>query len=173
MSGKKRIKKPVYCWDSCTVLAWFKQEKDKPLDDIALVIQEIENDRAVLLVSTILLTEVLDTAKSGSAAADFRNFIDRSSVRLADVDPRVAEKAANLRAKVLDNKKYTRKLRTPDAIILATAIIYDADVVHSLDRDFLRLSNTDDAERMTITKPKIIGGQTSLLSGTQDGGEKK
>lgn len=97
MSGSKKEKVPVYAWDTSVVLAWFKEEEDKPLEDMGLVIEEVERDKAKLIVSTIVYTEVLAHGPARDAALEFRQFLNRSNVYLANVDPRVAERAVEIR----------------------------------------------------------------------------
>ena len=43
-------KRPRYSWDTNVFLAHFKNEVDKPLEDIRAVAEEIETDKADLII---------------------------------------------------------------------------------------------------------------------------
>lgn len=121
------VKRPIYCWDSSAILGWFNEEEDKPLDDMALVIDEVCKDEAVLLLSVTVYCEVLCVGKGTNGAKKFRSFLDRSTVEMVNVTPPIASLTAKLREKEIEQG---RKLRTPDAQILATAMLYQASVLH-------------------------------------------
>ena len=101
MSGSKHGK-PAIFWDSCVFLAWLKEEKNKPLEDIRAFIADIEGEKILLHVSVLSYTEVLDIFKideplAGTAGTRFRRWVKRQGVDVLDVDPRIAERAADLK----------------------------------------------------------------------------
>lgn len=55
----------------------------------------------------------------------------------ADTTVPIAQKASRIRSR---GEEEGRKIKTPDATIMATAILYEADVLHSLDPRLLNLS---------------------------------
>ena len=59
-------------------------------------------------------------------------------------------------------QKEGRKIETPDAQILATAILYKADVLHTLDERLLHLNGSPIVDGLKITKPGPLSGQTLL-----------
>ena len=95
MSGS--IEKPRIAWDSCIFLAWFNKEEDKKLHDVELILQDIDSGKNVLLVSVVCCAEVLDRAGESTAGTQFREFVKRSNVIVANVDWRIAERAAVFR----------------------------------------------------------------------------
>ena len=122
-----------------------------------MVVQEIEEKKATLLLSVVTFIEVLDVAKSGNAAHEFRQFLKRSNVLLADVDPKVAVKAAEIREKAI---KKSQKIKTPDAIIIATAIVHSANVLHSFNMQ--GLSGSQIVDGLKISQPLLISGQRGM-----------
>ncbi|NJK93077.1 MAG: PIN domain-containing protein [Blastochloris sp.] len=132
MSGKKT----VYYWDSCVYVAWLKQESAHAdyLDSINAIIESNKNGQCTIITSTITMTEVLSTKFDNNQQE--REFVDCFSFKkhlTFDVDPPVAMKARELRDYYISNPITDRKLLAPDAIHLATAIIYTASEFHTFD----------------------------------------
>lgn len=156
MSGSK---KPVLiAWDSCVWIAWFKRERNKPLDDIRDVLKESESGASTVLLSVVCFSEVLDTTEA-AAGTSLREYAKRKNVYPADVDFRVADKASEIRKKsILANTSGSgvNKIKTPDALIAATAIVYKATVLHSFDPDLLSVSETEIVDGLKIIPPKTI-----------------
>ncbi len=44
-----------YCWDTCVLIAWIREEDDKPLADISAVVEQIDDGRANLILPVTLL----------------------------------------------------------------------------------------------------------------------
>jgi predicted nucleic acid-binding protein len=149
-----------YAWDSTTVIAWLCDEATAPLADIGLVVNEIDGDHANLILSATIHAEVLETKHTPEKFQMFKRFSRRSNVINADMTVAIAQKAARIREACL---KEGRKLRTPDATILATAILYKASVLHSLDTDLLNLNGNPIVEGLPITLPLPLSGQRGLL----------
>jgi predicted nucleic acid-binding protein len=129
-------------WDSCIFLAWFNQEDDKPLDEIAALLRMVESGKLVLYVSAICAAEVLDLAGESDAGTKFSAFLKRDYVVPVNVDFRIAQRAAQFRQRIksaLDRGEVSRGLRAPDAIIAASAVIYRVPVLHTFDPDLLVL----------------------------------
>ena len=153
--------KPKYCWDTTTALAWLGEEESAPLADIALVVQEIDANEAILIMPATVYSEILEAEFTPEQLATFEAFLKRSNVHSVDLTPEIARRAAAIRQRGREEKP-KRKLKTPDAQILATAIAYGADALHSLDRDLLQLNGHGTAERMTILKPIPMSRQRGL-----------
>src|SRR5436309_1117421 len=102
MSGNKPTQ---IAWDSCVFLAWFKQEADKPLDQIEMVLKLIEKGRITLVVSAICAAEVLNESGGSDAGKQLLGFIKRDNVIPADADMRIAELAARMRESVIEAVK--------------------------------------------------------------------
>lgn len=156
MSGTEK-KKPIYCWDTCVFLAWFKEEQDKPLADIALVVHEIESRSASLLLSVTTYEEVLDI--EGGAVHKFRDYIKRPYVETANVDTRIAERVAAMRNAAAQDGM---NIKVPDAQIIATALQYKADVLHTFDDKVLRFHKKPIVEGLRIEHPMPLSRQQGL-----------
>lgn len=85
--------------------------------------------------------------------------MNRSNVVTADVSLAVAMKASEIRSMCLTDKL---SLKTVDAQILATAILFKADVLHSTDKGLLRLNGKPCAGGVPITLPQPLGGALAL-----------
>jgi hypothetical protein len=155
-----KFKKPLYSWDSCVLLAWLKEETGAPLADMELVVQEIDNNRANLILAVTVYTEILEIHTNPEQKSLLENFLQRSNIVMAETTMAIASKAGSIRDKALSEH---RQIKTPDATIIATAIIYDANVLHSLDEKILALNNSDVVDKLAITKPCLLSGQKGLI----------
>lgn len=154
-------KKTVYAWDATVLLAWLEEDQSAPLGGIDSVVQEIDDKAATLVVSVVAHTEVLRAKHSDEQIKKFRDFLARSNVLVIDVDLRVSEKAEEIRSKALPTG---RKIKTPDAQHLATAIIYRVDVFHTLDDKLLNLNGSALVDGLVISKPIAKSGQAMFDS---------
>lgn len=154
-----KAKRPKYCWDTSVFLAWIKAEEGSPLDDIELVADEIDGDKADLIVPVTIYTEVLEAKHTKKQIGQFQLFLKRSNVHSVDTTIGIAQKASDIRSRAL---KEGRKLKTPDATVIATALIYGADVLHSLDPHILGLNGSAASEGLRICLPQLITGQKAL-----------
>jgi len=143
-------------WDSCIFLAWFKGEEDKPLAEIEELLNDIAQARITLIVSPIVGAEILDSAGHSPVRNQFREFMKRTNVIAANVDFRVAELAADIREKTREaeaKKQIKQSVRAADALIVATAIIYRVDVLHTFDQILLSLDQSPIVSALRITTP--------------------
>ena len=145
------------------LVAWLRDEDSAPLGDIELVIGEIDAGEAILLVSVLVYSEVLETHYTPEQMARFRSFLQRSNVEVANVTQPIADKSGQIRNRgILAKPK--RSIRTPDATVIATAIIYKANVLHTLEEGgWAALGGSDSVDGLKITKPKPLRGTTSLF----------
>ncbi len=157
------IKIADYSWDASVFIAWLTGEQGAPLDDIAIVVEQLDDGEANLVVSVTAYSEVLEAKHTPQQMTAFRNFLKRSNVALADNTIIIAEKAGQVRSRGLATG---RKIKTPDATYLATAIIYKATVLHSLDPDMLNLNGSPIVDGLAITKPCDYRGQQALPWGS-------
>lgn len=174
MSGTES--RVVYSWDTNVFLAYLNEEKDKPLADIAAVAREIELGKADFIVSTIVIAELLDLVDDESLASDFQEFIRRPNVEIVNVDPRIARRTARLRAEwraTATSDEQARNIKTPDAIIIASAMLAGATVLHSLEPRMRRHHKTALVDGLDITMPMLSGGQLVLrtVKAEKEGGE--
>jgi predicted nucleic acid-binding protein len=163
MSGSESV--PLLAWDSCIFLAWFNEEDDKPLEVIDHLLRQVAEQKASLLVSAVCCVEVLDQAGTSDAGTEFKKYVLRPNIVRASVDWRVAEKAAEIRERVtaeLVAGRMKNGIKAPDALIVATAIIYHATELHTFDPVLLGLDGSPLVDLLRITRPRSLGEQRLL-----------
>lgn len=161
MSSGKRAK-VTYCWDTSVFLAWLGEEATAPLNDIGLVADEIDRGDANLLVPVTVYSEVLEAKNTPAQMEKFRKFLDRSNVVVADTTKVIADKAGQIRSRGIQVHP-PRSIKTPDATMMATAIVYGTDVFHSLEPKHHNLDGSPIVDGLKIELPKLFGGQGSFL----------
>jgi predicted nucleic acid-binding protein len=125
---------PVIYWDTCVFLAWITQEQRKPgeMAGIESSVVEIESNRWKLITSAITFAEILESYSGAENVKKFKELFKRPNIASINTDMRIGELAGELKDYYvkLGGK---RKLSTPDALHLATAIQYGADEFHTFD----------------------------------------
>jgi predicted nucleic acid-binding protein len=155
------MSKPIrYSWDTSVFIAWMAEEQDKPLADIQVVVEEINTGKAVLIVPVTVYTEILRTKYTQEQLDKFDGFLKRSNVIKVDTTFPIAQKASRIRAMA---EAENRRIKTPDATIIATAILYKAEVLHSFDPHQLNLDQSNIVDGLRISPPISVGGQHGLL----------
>lgn len=99
--------------------------RDDALHEIAGQAVRTERDRHALAISALTYTEILvGPLRAGGQAVEV---VERfaAQVRIVDLSPAIARLAAELRA--------TRGLKLPDAVIVATGLRLEADVIMTAD----------------------------------------
>ena len=107
-------------------LIYYMEEHPQYLPLVEPVIDAIDAGTITAYTSTVTLLEVLTKPlQEGdqALAGEYREILTSSRLHLISVTPEVAEEAAKLRAKY--------RLRAPDAIQIATAILNHADLLIS------------------------------------------
>jgi predicted nucleic acid-binding protein len=149
--------KPVIYWDTCVFIAWLKDEKDKWPPSIWQGIQDVADlvqiGQAILVTSTLTRVEVFLGTLTQEQKQKFAGILRRKNVQEVAPHMRIADRASAIREK--------HRIKTPDAIHLATAILYDVDEMHTMDgwhedgkRDgLLALSGNVAEYKLTITEP--------------------
>lgn len=162
---------PLYYWDTCLFLAWLKDE-ERPTGEMDGVRELIERSRrreARLMTSTLTSVEVLSSKMPVGFDNLFNSLLKRIS--RASVDIKVAAIAHDLRDFYAARQAEVgnKTLSTPDAIHLATAILYRADEFHTFDErgssrnlGLLPLSGNVAGNRLTICKPVATRPQLDL-----------
>lgn len=132
MATGKRL---IY-WDSCVFLAFLTAEKreEGALAGIRAVVADIERRKVTLITSGIIHTEIIDLPKK--TEKQFTRLFDRSNIKCIDPTTRILKKAGALRSyyRKRKDKNNGKVLGSPDAIHLATAIIYKVNEFHTFDR---------------------------------------
>ena len=118
------------------------------------VLKRVDKGQANLLVSTICIAEVLDEVGKSDAGRQMLEFIKRSNVVPAAADVRVAKLAAEFRQRArqsLMEGRLSKSIKAPDAIIVATAVIYRASELHSFDPLLIEASESDIVGGLLVT----------------------
>lgn len=162
--------------DTCLFLAWLKDE-ERPsgeMDGVREVIERAKRREAKIITSVLTVTEALECHMPAGVKRLYEGLMKR--VNRISMDIKVAELAHELRNHYsADPKKYGDKtLATPDAIHLATAILYRATEFHTFDDGkkgskhlgLLSLSEDVAGHRLTICKPTARNPQLDLRKPT-------
>lgn len=157
---------PKICWDTSVYLAWLNNESTAPIAEIDEILQEIYANRVNLIFPVLILSEILTAKHTPEQSQAFEAFLDRSSVMVAEHSIYVARKAEQIRSRALTididgtpiQEGQERRIKTPDASIMATAILYGADALHTLEPKLLRLSKSPIVEGLNVTAPVSPGG---------------
>lgn len=162
MSGSKGVPKKV-AWDTCVFSSLFNHEEDKPLDEIRSIIESFESGKITLFCSIVSYSELMVSFKGTAHEKSFVKFSQRTNFKLLNVDPRIAEKASEVRSKSIQNnsrKKLKKsKIELPDALIIATAIIYQVDELNSHDPAMLSYNEDAAVDHLVIREPLFADGQ--------------
>ncbi len=155
------MKNNLICWDSSVLIEWIKEDNPNRMQKIESVVTQIDNGHYRLAVSTVIYVEVLEATMPSGAIAKFKQFMkDMAKSEVMAVDIRIAKKAQAIRNISLKNG---RKISTPDAVHLATAIVSQADFFHTFDKRLLSLNGAGEAEGVAITACHIPGTTYSVF----------
>jgi predicted nucleic acid-binding protein len=159
---------PLYYWDTCLFIAWLKDEERKTgeMDGVRELIDRSRRREVKLMTSALTSVEVLSSKIPAGFDTLFTALLKRISL-----DTKVSTIAHDIRdyyasrSAEFDNKT----LSTPDAIHLATAILYRADEFHTFDcrgsgksLGLIPLSGDVAGHRLTICKPAALRPQLDL-----------
>jgi len=144
----------IIYWDCCVLLSWIKGEPrpDEVQARMEEVAQAVTQGRMRLITSVLTRTEVLQSTLTDEARAKYEGVLQRRSINEISVDVRVATLASEIRDYY---RRKDMKLKTPDAIHVATAILYRGDELHTFDHsDLIRLNgNVAEKYPMKIMVP--------------------
>ncbi|MBN1461308.1 MAG: type II toxin-antitoxin system VapC family toxin [Armatimonadetes bacterium] len=147
----------IYYWDTTVFLALVQNEErpEGEMQGVRAVAKLVDDGKATLITSALTFAEILRAKCGDEAFQTFRRLFDRSNVKAISADHRIAVLAGQLRdhyIRLPQNDGY-RKLRTPDAIHVATAVIYKARQLHTFDHDQLQLDPTPGGYDLEICRP--------------------
>jgi predicted nucleic acid-binding protein len=145
-------------------LAWLNEEESAPIADIEAILEEIHKFKATLIVAVTTYTEILRAKHTDEQIELFDRFLQRSNVIKVDTTFQIAQKAERIRSRAIETAKKheKRNIKTPDATIIATAIVYGADVLHSMEPRHHKLSESDIVDGLRIMLPQDLSGQKML-----------
>jgi predicted nucleic acid-binding protein len=163
---------PIFYWDSCLFLAWIKDEERKSgeMDGVREVIARHRKREVKIITSTLTSVEVLQSKLPVGLERLIGDLMKRI-VRIG-VDSKVASMAHDIRDYYDRNASLNagKTVSTPDAIHLATAILYRVSEFHTFDDGkssskslgLLNLSGNVGGHRLTIFKPHARNPQLDL-----------
>ena len=127
-------------WDSCILLAWLKDKKDRKPGEMAGVreyVNRIKRREVHMMTSALTYAEILGGKLPVGVYQLFDDLMKRNSITRLSVDMRIAKLAEDLREHyvAIRSQNNDRILSVPDAIHLATAILYKADEFHTCDEE--------------------------------------
>jgi predicted nucleic acid-binding protein len=154
---------PVYYWDTCLFLAWIKDEERKSgeMDGVREIIERHKRREVKILTSVMTTVEVLQSRVPAGMERLFEGLMKR--LTRASVDSKVALMAHDIRNYyILRPSEFGGKtVSAPDAVHLATAVLYRATEFHTFDGEnsskslgLLVLSGNVGGHKLTICKPQ-------------------
>ena len=166
---------PVFYWDTCLFLAWLKDEPraQSEMDGVREVIERHKRREVKIITSTITRIEILNSKFPVGVDSLFSDLLKR--ITRLSVDTKIAAVAHDIRdyysSRTADNNCKT--LSTPDAIHLATAILYRANAFHTFDQSgdarslgLLPLSGNVGGHNLEICIPSAQSPQLDLRHST-------
>lgn len=151
----------LICWDTPVLIDWLQGSGTKNrMRSIKSVMSEIKARKYKLAVSTLAYVEILECKMPEQAIKRFEDFMkDRNLVEVFAVDTRIAKRAQALRNRLNEKGK---KIETPDAIHIATAIVGKAKQLHTFDEKILKLNGKNEVEGLAITACDILSANRFL-----------
>jgi predicted nucleic acid-binding protein len=148
----------IYYWDTCIFLAILKGETRAPgeMEGARAVATAIERGDAVLLTSVITRTEILDGKIPPESLEILDALFKRPNLQRADVTQAISDLAHNIRDQLDRNGT---KIKTPDALHFATAVVYRVDEFHTFDNQLLSLDGSPIVNSLRIVKPRTRQGE--------------
>jgi predicted nucleic acid-binding protein len=151
---------PLYYWDSCLFIAWLKDE-ERPIGDmdgVREVVELVKARDARIITSLLTSVEVLSAKMPVGIDSLFGQFLKR--INRVGMEVKIADLAHNLRNYyAISGGKI---MKTPDAIHLATAILYRVDEFHTFDDELISLSGNVAGHNLKICKPSVRDPQLDL-----------
>ena len=150
---------PLYYWDTCLFIAWLKDESRPTgeMDGVREIIDRSKRRDCRLMTSVLTSIEVLQATIPAGFDTHFTALLRR--VNRVGLETKIAGVAHDIRNHYAVKGQ---KLETPDAIHLATAIIYRADEFHTFDHALIAFSGNVAGHRLTICKPEAKSPQLDL-----------
>jgi predicted nucleic acid-binding protein len=157
---------PLVAWDTSVLLALIKDETraEGEMDGVYEWARRVDSGEVRLILSSMFRMEILESTLPMEALEKLDQILDRSNVVEVEMGPRVINKASELRDYYQRRREIVSApgLSTPDAIHLATAILYGVDQFHTFDeRDkpsslgLIPLSGDVAGHPLVICKPPV------------------
>lgn len=154
---------PVYYWDTCLFLAWLKDEERQTgeMDGVREIIERFRHREVKIVTSVLTQVEVLQSRMPVGVPNLFAALMKR--ITRLGMDTKVASLAHDIRDYYMARAAEFggKTLSTPDAIHLATAILYRVNEFHTFDSGgdsktlgLIPLSGDVGGHRLIICKPQ-------------------
>ncbi len=134
------------------------------MDGVRDIIQRMKRRDVKVMTSVLTIVEVLSAKIPVGMDTLFKDLMKRLNRQSMDI--RVASIAHDLRNHYAMSGE--RTLKSPDAIHLATAILYRADEFHTFDDQLIPFSGNIGGHRLIICKPETKSPQLDLRKPNQD-----
>lgn len=130
--------KAKFYWDTAPLIAWITDEKradPAEMAGLAEVSELVDTGKAILMTSVLWRAEVFDSSLTTAQKKRLEAAFDGRSIVEIAVDSRVMKLASEIRSfhAGAKRKDALKNVTVPDAIHLATAILYDATEFHTFD----------------------------------------
>lgn len=155
----------VYCWDASAFLAWINGETKTPQVDADLeaAVEDIDNGRAILVVSVMASCEVLNAKMDTQEKRDrYAQLFERDNIVWAEVSQEIAKRAGEIRLEA--DEKHGYKLGSEDSIYMATGFAYNADEIHAFDPHFTDLNGQLQSLPIPMVFPRGCGARRLPLT---------
>jgi len=151
--------RPKYCWDSSVFIALLTGEEraEGETEGLLEIVDAADCGKAVIVASAQVMTEVLPDLDDPTVSRRLEDLFKRAAFQMFDINQPILTKARNIRRLGRQNG---RSIKSPDAVIAATAIIHEVDALHTFDGQLLNLSGEPEVDGLVICKPQ--GSQTIL-----------
>ncbi len=137
---------PLIVWDSCSVIGYFNKEEDK-ITGLRYEINECAFGRSVLGIATASLGEIVYLADGSAAFPALEDFLDLPFLQQLNNNQQVGLLSSRLghrfdfrqhpeilaKAEAFGCPKDQKRLKSKDAEILATAMVYEASRLTTYD----------------------------------------
>lgn len=169
---------PVYYWDTCIFIAWLKDEQPparsaEERDGMRDCVARFKRREISIVTSVLTITEISAAKLPVGTDTMLEEVMQLPNLTRPAVDIRVARLARDIRNYYLLKSGLSAKtLTVPDAIHVATAIIYKATEFHTFDKNdntkqnslgLLPLSGDVGGHNLTICIPPNVSNQMDLL----------
>lgn len=120
------------CFDTCSWSGFLKGERHHDLASLSAILKLYDQEKIILLIPAIIICEIA-TADNPSLVTTFELAIKRDNAEQLDITIPVARFAADIR------RLSSKSVKTPDALVIAAAHYYGADLLVSSDTRILSL----------------------------------
>lgn len=178
------IGKPKFYWDTAPLIAWITDERRSDpaeMAGLAEVVDMVDRGKAILMTSVLWRAEVLDSTLTPAQKKRLEAVFDGRSIIELTIDSRVMNLTSEIRNfhRTSKRKDTIKNIRVPDAIHLASAILYEATEFHTFDGarsgenkgGLLTLDGNVAGHRLRICAPKAEQLQFSFPNALEDSDE--